>query len=52
MGASTASVQRDSLLARPMPPAEQVEGFEAWFGPAPDLAEWALASIIADGALL
>ena len=25
---------------RPMPPADQVESFEAWFGPAPDLAEW------------
>lgn len=39
-------------MGRPMPPAEQVEGFEAWFAPAPDLAEWAVATFIADGAPL
>lgn len=37
---------------RPMPPADQVESFEAWFGPAPDLAEWTAASFIDDTAPL
>lgn len=39
-------------LARPMPPVNEVEGFRAWFGPSPELAEWATASFIADGAPL
>ncbi|MBM3603555.1 MAG: hypothetical protein FJX25_02100 [Alphaproteobacteria bacterium] len=36
-------------LKRPMPPAEQVEGINAWFSPAPDLAAWAVGSFIANG---
>lgn len=37
---------------RPMPPVNEFEGVEAWFGPAPDLAEWASASFIDDAAPL
>lgn len=39
-------------LARPMPPADLVEGFDAWFGPSPELAAWAFATFIAEDAAL
>lgn len=37
-------------MARPMPDMERVEGHDAWFAPAPDLAEWAMSTFIAETA--
>lgn len=44
-------LERNSI-GRPMPSFDQVEGLESWFGPSPELAEWATASFIADTAPL
>ena len=49
---ATARVKLMAELAKPMPPVDEVKGLSAWFAPSPELAEWAAASFIADGAAL